>query len=120
MFLLLLASIPAAWFVWKYIRADVPEPGEIETAQVSSIYFRDGENELARVVPPEGNREQVALEAVPADVQDAVLAAEDRDFWTNSGFSFTGFARAAIGQITGNTSAGGGSTITQQLSLIHI
>lgn len=114
LFLLLLASIPAAWFVWKYVRADVPEPGEIETAQVSSIYFRDGKNELARVVPPEGNREQVALEAVPADVQDAVLAAEDRDFWTNSGFSFTGFARAAIGQITGNTSAGGGSTITQQ------
>ena len=114
LFLLLLALIPAGWFVWKYSEAVVPGPGEIETAQISSIYFRDGESELARIVPPEGNREQVALESVPVEVQDAVLAAEDRDFWTNSGFSPTGFARAALGQITGNTSAGGGSTITQQ------
>ena len=71
-----LLVIPVGWFVWKYSEAVVPGPGEIETAQISSIYFNDGENELARLVPPEGNREQVALEAVPADVQDAVLAAE--------------------------------------------
>ncbi|HKM25456.1 MAG TPA: transglycosylase domain-containing protein, partial [Corynebacterium sp.] len=70
--------------------------------------------ELARVVPPEGNRRQVPLEEVPVHVQNAVLAAEDREFWTNQGFSFTGFGRAVIGQITGNPSAGGGSTITQQ------
>ncbi len=114
LFLLLLACIPVGWFAWKYANAEIPGPGEIETAQVSSIYFNDGENELARLVPPEGNREQIALEAVPEEVQNAVLAAEDRDFWTNSGFSPTGFARAAIGQLTGNPSAGGGSTITQQ------
>ena len=114
LFLLLLACVPVGWFMWKYSKAEVPEPGEIETAQISSIYFNDGENELARLVPPEGNREQVPLESVPEEVQNAVLAAEDRDFWTNSGFSPTGFARAALGQITGNTSAGGGSTITQQ------
>ena len=114
LFLLLLALIPVGWFMWKYSKAEIPGPGEIETAQISSIYFNDGENELARLVPPEGNREQVALESVPVEVQDAVLAAEDRDFWTNSGFSPTGFARAALGQITGDTTAGGGSTITQQ------
>ena len=114
LFLLLLALIPVGWFMWKYNKAEIPGPGEIETAQISSIYFNDGEKELARLVPPEGNREQVPLESVPVEVQDAVLAAEDRDFWTNSGFSPTGFARAALGQITGDTTAGGGSTITQQ------
>ncbi|MCZ9292530.1 transglycosylase domain-containing protein, partial [Corynebacterium lehmanniae] len=87
LFLLLLACVPVGWFMWKYSKAEVPEPGEIETAQISSIYFNDGENELARLVPPEGNREQVPLESVPEEVQNAVLAAEDRDFWTNSGFS---------------------------------
>lgn len=65
-------------------------------------------------MPPEGNRTQVSLEAIPDHVENAVLAAEDREFWTNSGFSFTGFARAVIGQLTGNDSAGGGSTVTQQ------
>lgn len=114
LFLALIAAIPAVWFIWQYARADIPEPGEIETAQVSNIYFSDGAAELARLVPPEGNRVQIPLEEVPVSAQNAVLAAEDRDFWTNSGFSFTGFARAVIGQLTGNPSAGGGSTITQQ------
>ena len=114
LFLVLLAAIPATWFGIKYAEARIPEPGEIETAQISNIYFSDGATELARVVPPDGNRVQIPLDSVPVHVQNAVLAAEDRDFWENSGFSFTGFARAAIGQITGNVGAGGGSTITQQ------
>ena len=114
LFLLMLAAIPATWFLVNYSKAVVPEPGEIETAQISNIFYSDGQKELARIVPPEGNRKQIPLDQVPEDVQNAVLAAEDRDFWTNSGFSPSGFARAAVGQITGDTSAGGGSTITQQ------
>lgn len=43
-----------------------------------------------------------------------MVAAEDREFYTNPGFSITGYARAALGVITGDSSAGGGSTITQQ------
>ena len=112
--LVLIAAIPAIWFAWNYRQAEIPEPNDIEAAQISNIYFSDAQTELARVVPPEGNREQIPLDAVPEEVQNAVLAAEDRDFWDNSGFSFTGFGRAAVGQLTGNTSAGGGSTITQQ------
>ncbi|CAM3179291.1 transglycosylase domain-containing protein [Corynebacterium gottingense] len=112
--LVLIAAIPAIWFAWNYSQAEIPEPNDIEAAQISNIYFSDAQTELARVVPPEGNREQIPLDAVPEEVQNAVLAAEDRDFWGNSGFSFTGFGRAAVGQLTGNTSAGGGSTITQQ------
>jgi membrane peptidoglycan carboxypeptidase len=112
--LLALILIPLGVFLVAYSTVDVPEPGELTTAQVSSIYASDSATELARVVPPEGNRRQVSLEEVPESLQNAVLAAEDREFWTNQGFSFTGFGRAVLGQITGNTSAGGGSTITQQ------
>ena len=39
LFLLLLALIPVGWFAWKYSKAEIPGPGEIETAQISSIYF---------------------------------------------------------------------------------
>ncbi|NLA57260.1 MAG: penicillin-binding protein [Corynebacterium humireducens] len=109
-----LILIPLGVFLVAYATVDVPEPGELTSAQVSAIYASDSTTELARVVPPEGNRRQVPLEEVPVHVQNAVLAAEDREFWTNQGFSFTGFGRAVIGQITGNPSAGGGSTITQQ------
>nr|WP_143336676.1 transglycosylase domain-containing protein [Corynebacterium pacaense] len=97
-----------------YIVVDVPEPEELVSPQVSQIYAADGETELARVVPPEGNRQMVSLDKVPDAVSNAVLAAEDREFYTNPGFSITGYARAALGVITGDASAGGGSTITQQ------
>ena len=41
------------------------------------------------------------------------MAAEDRDFYTNPGFSFTGFARAFKNNLFGGDPQGG-STITQQ------
>lgn len=106
--------IPLGAFVVAYVAYDVPEPEELTSAQVSSIYAADSSTELARVVPPEGNRRQVSLDEVPEHLQNAVLAAEDREFWTNQGFSITGFGRAVIGQLTDNPSAGGGSTVTQQ------
>jgi membrane peptidoglycan carboxypeptidase len=46
-------------------------------------------------------------------VRDAVMAAEDRDFYTNPGFSFSGFARAFKNNLFGGDLQGG-STITQQ------
>lgn len=112
--LAILVALPMIAVAVYYSRIHVPEPNEVTTAQVSTIYAADGQTELARLVPPEGNREQVKLDDVPEHLQNAVLAAEDREFWTNRGFSFTGFLRAAIGQVTGNSGAGGGSTITQQ------
>ncbi|MBJ7387655.1 MAG: penicillin-binding protein, partial [Mycolicibacterium sp.] len=85
---------------------------DIRTAQVSTILASDG-SELARIVPPEGNRVDVDIEQIPVHVRDAVMAAEDRDFYTNPGFSFTGFARAFKNNIFGGDLQGG-STITQQ------
>ncbi|MFC6317451.1 transglycosylase domain-containing protein [Corynebacterium gerontici] len=97
-----------------YVAVDVPQPGELVTKQVSQIYASDGSTEIARIVPPEGNRVEVSLGDVPETTQHAVLAAEDREFYNNSGFSVTGFGRALIGQLKGDSDAGGGSTITQQ------
>lgn len=112
--LAVLIAIPLILFGIAYASYDVPEPEEVASKQISTIYASDGETQLARIVPPEGNRSHVSLEEIPDAAENATLAAEDREFWTNSGFSFTGFARAALGQLTGNDSAGGGSTITQQ------
>ena len=112
--LTLLVVVPIVAFAVAYSRAMVPSPSELTTKQIALIMASDSSTELARIVPPEGNRQEVPLDQVPLGAQHAILAAEDREFYENSGFSFTGFARAAIGQITGNASAGGGSTITQQ------
>ncbi|QCQ94035.1 penicillin-binding protein [Rhodococcus sp. SGAir0479] len=97
-----------------YVFADVPRPGDMKTNQVATVLASDGSTEIARIVPPEGNRTEVTIDQIPVHVRNAVLAAEDRDFYSNPGFSVTGFARAARDNVLGRDSAGGGSTITQQ------
>lgn len=106
--------LPMTAFTVAYFLVDVPSPAELNTNQVATVFAADGVTELTRIVPPEGNRREIPLEEIPIHVQNAVLSAEDRDFYSNPGFSVSGFARAARDNILGRESAGGGSTITQQ------
>lgn len=107
-----LILLPLVTFAMAYFIVDVPRPGDIRTNQVSTILASDG-TEIAKIVPPEGNRVDVNLSQVPVHVRQAVIAAEDRGFYSNPGFSFRGFARAAKNNLFGGDLQGG-STITQQ------
>ncbi|GAB2649141.1 transglycosylase domain-containing protein [Nocardia goodfellowii] len=106
--------VPSTAFLIAYSSVSVPKPGDLKNNQVAFIYGNDGETVLSKVVPPEGNRTDVTIDQIPPHVRNAVIAAEDRDFYTNPGFSISGFARAARDNLMGKESAGGGSTITQQ------
>lgn len=106
--------VPAGIFATAYVSAEVPRPSDMTTNQIARIYASDDTTEITRVVPPEGNRVEIDLAEVPEHVRNAVLSAEDRGFYSNPGFSITGFARAARDNIMGKETAGGGSTITQQ------
>jgi membrane peptidoglycan carboxypeptidase len=99
-----------AFFV-AYSLVDTPKPNDLANAQASIIYYADGKTELDRI--SEVNRESVALSKVPKAVQEAHLAAEDRNFYQNSGISPTGIARAVWVGLKGGATQGG-STITQQ------
>jgi membrane peptidoglycan carboxypeptidase len=95
---------------WLFI--SVPNADSAVESQLNTVSFSDG-SLLARVAPGEqGNRQKVSIAQIPLPVQRAVLSAEDRTFYTNSGFDIGGIVHAAFKQITGG--AGGGSTITQQ------
>lgn len=112
--LVLFVALPMITFGMAYMIVDVPKPGDIRTAQVSTILASDG-SELAKIIPPEGNRVDVKIDQIPVHVRNSVMAAEDRDFYSNPGFSFTGFARAFLNNLFGSGSGlQGGSTITQQ------
>ncbi|CAJ1506460.1 transglycosylase domain-containing protein [[Mycobacterium] kokjensenii] len=104
--------LPVITFAMAYSITDVPSPGDIRTNQVSTILASDG-SELAKIIPPEGNRVDIDISQVPVYVRNAVLAAEDRDFYSNPGFSVSGFARAIKNNLFGGDTQGG-STITQQ------
>ena len=95
-----------------YALIKVPQPNDIATAQASIIYYADGETEMARI--SEINRESVPLGDIPEPVQKAMLAAEDRNFYQESGVSPTGIARSVWTAVKGGEVQGSGSTITQQ------
>jgi len=61
------------------------------------------------------NRQMLALNQIPQKLVDAVLAAEDRNFYNEGGISLEGIARASYQDLMGgNGSVQGGSTITQE------
>lgn len=108
-----LVLLPIVTFGMAYFIVDIPKPGDLRTNQVSTILASDG-SEIAKIIPPEGNRVDVNLNQVPVHVRQAVIAAEDRNFYSNPGFDFSGFARAVSNNLFGSGDLQGGSTITQQ------
>lgn len=100
-----------AAFVLAVVFTKVPEPNELARAQTTIVYWSDGKTELGRI--GDANRINVPFSDVPVDVQRAVLAAEDRDFYDHGGISPSGIARSLWNNVTGG-SLQGGSTITQQ------
>ena len=113
--LLVLASTvvvgPVLAFVVGYLLFPVPTPDDVVNNQVAVLSYDDG-NPLTRLVPEQGNRTKVPIQAVPEHVREAVLSAEDRSFYSNPGFDPVGILRAFWNQVRGGD--GGGSTITQQ------
>ena len=57
----------------------------------------------------------VTLNDIPPSLRDATLAAEDPGFYDHPGISWRGTIRAALTDITHQSRAEGGSTLTQQL-----
>ena len=94
-----------------YATTDVPSPESITSKQTTILYYSDGVTEMARLGST--NRTNVPLEQVSEPARNAILAAENRNFYNDPGVSFTGIARAAWNNLTGGSTQGG-STITQQ------
>jgi len=90
----------------------IPKASEIATAQTTILYYDDGVTELARL--GDANRVSVDFSEIPIVAQQAMLAAEDREFYNHGGFSVRGITRAVVTNVMGASGAGGGSTITQQ------
>jgi penicillin-binding protein 1C len=108
-----LVIIMIGLFIW-YGR-DLPTPGKLIAAQSnqsSGIYDRNGT--LLYSVYQNQNRTYVSLKDIPKNLQHGTISVEDRNFYTNSGFSITGYLRAAL-NIVFLRGLSGGSTLTQQL-----
>jgi len=81
-------------------------------AEASAIVAADG-TPLTTLHAGE-NRTEISIDQVPRHVQDAVVAIEDRRFWTHAGIDLRAILRAARNNIDEGQIVEGGSTITQQ------
>lgn len=80
--------------------------GIILTDRNGKVFFKFGDAQYKKYVP---------LKQVPPVLQQAVIAAEDKDFYKHPGFSIKSIAGAFIADIKTGKPEYGGSTITQQL-----
>jgi membrane peptidoglycan carboxypeptidase len=62
------------------------------------------------------NRQVVPLDQIPDVLRDAVVAAEDQDFWDHGGYDGEAMARALLANVRAGEVTQGGSTISQQLA----
>jgi membrane peptidoglycan carboxypeptidase len=96
--------------VLGFLFTSVPTPNKIATDQSTTVTYISGS--------PIGvlgkNRQIVPLKDVSKDAQHAVLAAEDRDFYSEPGISLKGIGRALFKNVSAGGVQQGGSTITQQ------
>ena len=99
--------------VFEYERTPIPTGvSAAALAQSSEVYFSDGA--LVGTFSSGINRQALTPSQIPPVLREAVVAAEDRHFYTEGGISLTGLARSAYEDLFGSGGLQGGSTITEQ------
>ena len=117
----LLAAFVAVFFVLVYngVVGYMPPVEELKNPQdkfASIIYTADGK-EMGRYFRGTGNRVYADFDEISPNVVDALIATEDVRFESHSGIDAKAVSRAIFKTLLmGHKSAGGGSTITQQLA----
>lgn len=95
----------------------LPFPGKVraEGVKATEIFANDGTTLLYKI-RGEKNRSPIQFEQMPQCIKNATVATEDQDFYKHQGLDPRGLARAIkVNLQSGNSTAQGGSTITQQL-----
>ena len=82
--------------------------------QTSSIYYLDSGKKVTDIQTAE-QRTSVSIDEMPQYLKDAVVACEDRRFYSHSGIDLEGIIRAGVANLRAGGTAEGGSTLTQQM-----
>jgi 1A family penicillin-binding protein len=104
-------------FLFIYYTKDFPRPEiftERQLSQSTKIYDRTGEVLLYEVYGEE-KRTWVPLEEMPDHLKQAVIALEDKNFYTHYGIDPIGILRSILVDLKIGKPTYGGSTIPQQL-----
>jgi len=98
-----------------YIVVSAPDfnPSNLYRKESSIVYSSDND-----VVAKLGSeiRKTIEYDDMPQVLIDAIIATEDSRYYQHNGVDLPRFMKAAVSQLLGNSAAGGGSTITMQVS----
>lgn len=109
-------AIISSSLLMRKILADIPSIDKLDEYTPSlTTYIYDINDEIIAELSIE-RRAFLPLNKIPVDLQNAVIAMEDHNFFKHWGISPKGIARALLRDIMHRRAAQGGSTITQQLS----
>lgn len=100
--------------IFLYVDKNTPNLDLISESKLQQpirIYSKDGK--LIGFFGIE-RRELISFEQIPENLKNAVLAAEDKDYFNHSGVKISSLVRALLGELTG-TPSGGGGTISMQV-----
>lgn len=116
--LLLIGLIGGIVFaVYIVVKAPNFDPKNLYSTESSIVYDKSGKQITKLGVE---KRKNVNYDDLPQVLVDAIIATEDSRFMQHNGFDLPRFLKASAGQvvnkITGHGNAGGGSTLTMQVS----
>ncbi len=109
---IIILSIILLFMLYIVITAPKFDENELYNKEATILYDAKGD-EYARIGSEK--RELVTYDELPQVLVDAIVATEDSRFFQHSGFDLARFMRASLGQLSGNSSAGGASTLTMQV-----
>jgi penicillin-binding protein 1A len=111
-----LALVSTLFGMMMAVASDLPaleNRKEYQDAQNSVLYDATGQRQLG-VLTNNERRVLVSYDQISRNMRNAIIAIEDRRFFTNSGVDLRGIARAFVQDLVQKRAAQGGSTITQQ------
>uniref|UniRef100_UPI000AA8F8A4 transglycosylase domain-containing protein n=1 Tax=Clostridium sp. NkU-1 TaxID=1095009 RepID=UPI000AA8F8A4 len=118
--LCLFGSIVAASICFGMVKGIIDNAPDVDIATIvpneyaTTVYDSAG-NVTETLVTAGSNREEASYEELPKNLVNAFVSYEDSRFWEHNGIDLRSILRAVKGVLTGDSTAGGGSTITQQL-----
>ena len=113
--ILVLIGVFAVIAFMGYIVVSAPEFNSSNLYRKESSIVYDKDNEVIGKLGSE-IRQIITFDDMPQVLVDAIIATEDSRFYQHNGVDLPRFVKAAFGQVLGNSGAGGGSTITMQVS----
>jgi 1A family penicillin-binding protein len=111
--LLIMIAIPIVTYV--YFAGDLKDKNSITNRNKTGLTLMDEKGKVFFTFDQPKNVTYVPLSDIPESSQQAVVAAEDQDFYSNPGFSITGMGRAFVRNFLAGRIVEGGSTISQEL-----